>query len=212
MNTQKCLIVGAGERPVFRKAYNPDEYLIIAADGGYEYLKDAGISPHVWIGDFDSTIREEGVEASGVKQIKLPCEKDDTDTYAAVKYAMEQGYDEFHIYGVTGGRLDHTLANIKLLSHVTSCGKKVYLYSPTEVVTAIENSEITLNGRLKGYVSIFSLTDISEGVSIKGLKYELNNYMMTGTDQLGVSNEFMGRDAVVSVKQGKLLICIQDIN
>lgn len=208
-----CVIVGAGDRPVFRQKYNNDEYLIIAADGGYEYLKEEGMRPDIWIGDLDSSeIQPESAELQekNVRLVRLPCEKDDTDTFAAVKLAMEKGCDEFHIYGATGGRLDHTLANIKVLSYLASVGKRGWVYSSTETVTAFEDSSITLAGQEHGYVSVFSLTDVSEGVDIAGLKYTLDNGRLLGTDQIGVSNEFIGTGAVISVKKGRLLVTYQD--
>ena len=47
---------------------------------------------------------------------RLPVEKDDTDTLAAIRAGLEQGCGLFSIYGGTGGkRLDHTLANLQSL-------------------------------------------------------------------------------------------------
>ena len=53
MNGKTGIIVGAGsfdgmmERP-------GESDLVIAADGGYAYLKEMGIEPDVLLGDFDS--------------------------------------------------------------------------------------------------------------------------------------------------------------
>ncbi|NLG03515.1 MAG: thiamine diphosphokinase, partial [Clostridia bacterium] len=48
-----CYIVGAGDFDRDRFTPSPGDY-IIAADGGYRHLSDAGISPDLVLGDFDS--------------------------------------------------------------------------------------------------------------------------------------------------------------
>ena len=43
------------------------------------------------------------------------------------------------------------------------------------------------------------------GVDIRGMKYELDNARITNDFPVGISNEFMGKEAVVGVRQGQLL-------
>ena len=54
ISEKACYIVGAGS---FEKLDSlPQEGdLVIAADGGYAYLKQLGIQPDVLLGDFDSS-------------------------------------------------------------------------------------------------------------------------------------------------------------
>ena len=104
----KCVIFGAGsEFP--EKIILPDEKrFIIAADGGLNKLNTLGIKPDHIVGDLDSLDKA----PVGEDFTLLPHVKDTTDTFEAVRIGREHGCDEFHIYGGTGGRLDHTLANI----------------------------------------------------------------------------------------------------
>ena len=53
-----------------------------------------------------------------------------------------------------------------------------------------------------GYVSVFSHTSESAGVSIKGLKYSLEDAVLTNTFPLGVSNEFVDEVVEISVRSG----------
>ena len=85
----------------------------IGVDRGIEVLIDQGINPIYAIGDFDS-IRDENL-LSNLKIERLPTRKDVTDTHAALEYAIDKGYDEVDIYGVTGGRLDHFFGAMCLL-------------------------------------------------------------------------------------------------
>ena len=91
-------------------------------------------------------------------------------------------------------------ALLYLLSH----GARGWLFGEKYVWTAIENSTLRIEG--KGDVSVFCIDGRAEGVSIKGLKYELNDAGITSDFPLGVSNSFAARQAEISVKSGRLLI------
>jgi hypothetical protein len=68
------------------------------------------------------------------------------------------------------------------------------------------DGKITLPPRSKGYISVFSLCDESVGVTIKGLKYNVQNINLRLDTPMGVSNEFTGTEAEISVKNGRLLV------
>lgn len=192
-----CYIVGAGENCGLD--FIPDrEDLVIAADGGYAAVKAAGIAPHVVIGDFDSL----GAAPSGEQVIALPTVKDVTDTYAAIDYALERGYETFYLYGCTGGRIDHTIANIQTAADLAGKGKHCLIFGKDQVITAVSSETVTFSKSSTGFLSIFSHTDACEDVSLKGLKYELENAELTNRFPLGVSNEFIGQKATVTVGRG----------
>ena len=70
----------------------------------------------------------------------------------------------------------------------------------------IKDSEIEFPSKENGFISVFSLSDKSEGVTISGLKYEIENAELTNNFPLGVSNEYIGKPSKISVKKGILLI------
>lgn len=198
---KKCYIVGAGENfGLDFKAEDGD--MIIAADAGYKYLMEAGIAPDMVVGDFD-TLK---YVPDHPDIVKLPIEKDVTDTWQAVSIGLDKGYRDFRLYACMGGRIEHTIANIQLLSHIANEGGRGYLYDEKNVVTAIKDSDIAFEDSGQGIVSVFSLTDESRGVSIEGLKYELKDSVLTNRFPLGVSNEFIGKPAYIKVEEGILLI------
>ena len=196
-----CYIVGAGDCVgiVFKKN-NGD--LVIAADGGYKYLENAGIVPDIVVGDFDSL----GVIPEGENIIKLNPVKDITDLHAAADIGIERGYSQFVIYGALGGRFDHSLANIQLVARLSQIGKTASIRDGKTVITAVTDGEITFGSSNKGYVSLFSHSDKCENVSIRGLKYTLDNAELKNNFSLGVSNEFIGEESVISIGKGTAII------
>ena len=195
-----CRIIGAGEcRKIDFEKNNGD--LIIAADGGCVYLKKAGIVPDIIIGDFDSL----GYVPKGNEVIKLNPVKDITDMDAAVQEGLKRGYTEFHLYGACGGRVDHTLANIQLVASLAQKNIKACIHGDT-IITAVCNGEITFDKDYNGFISVFSHSDKSVGVSIQGLKYTLDNAKLSNVFPLGVSNEFVGTESKITVENGTLLI------
>lgn len=200
-----CYIIGAlPTNDIFiDKACTP---FVIAADGGLTQLDKLNIVPDLVVGDFDSL----EYEPSHIATVKLPCEKDDTDLFRAAREALLIGCDLFYLYGGLGGRLDHTLANLQLLSFLTENGAKGFLFGEGLVATVIKNSAIHFAAKKDGIVSVFSFSDTSEGVSIKGLKYPLDNVLLTSSFPVGISNEHTGNPATISVKKGSLLVLWED--
>lgn len=201
MSNQRCLLVGAGDFFYNMQLPQASDY-IIAADGGYSYLREAGITPHVVIGDMDS-VSEMPVHE---QVIRLPREKDDTDMMAAIKLAIEKGCNSFHIYGGTGGRMDHTIANIQSVAYITKTGAEGYLYDKDMVLTAVADGSLEFEAGCEGTLSVFSLSDAAEGVTLTGLKYLLNDAQLTNSFPVGISNEFIGGKSRITVKSGMLLV------
>lgn len=201
MKRKTCYIVGAGENYGLDFTRKENDF-VIAADGGLTYLQEKKIKPDLIIGDFDS-ITETPLHSD---LIKLSVNKDDTDTLAAVRKGIQLGYDNFKIYCGTGGRIDHTMANIQTLAFLSAINKRGYLISQDSIITTITNSKIAFEKANSGYISVFSLSDKSDGVFISGLKFELENATLTNTFPIGVSNEFIGKESYISVKLGTLII------
>ena len=193
-----CVIFCAAEFDALARPLEKDDY-ILAADGGLKHTRKLGIEPNEIIGDFDSL----GFTPPGAEV--FPVEKDDTDTMFALKLGLEKGYRRFYIYGGLGGkRPDHTIANMQALLFLLSHGARGWLFGENYVWTAIKNSSLRIEG--EGDVAVFCFDGKAEGVSIKGLKYELDDAEIGSDFPLGVSNSFASREAEISVKNGTLLI------
>ena len=225
---KRCMIISgapvAGKLPVTK-----DEY-IIACDAGVKHALTAGRKPDLLVGDFD-TYREPLPEKIPV--LRAPAEKDDTDTMMAVRYALEQGFEQIHICAALGGRLDHSIGNLSAAAYVAERLGSCYVYGAGEMAILLYNGsvrlgrctmrnavedvhgEVNVNGTTaiagckdKMFVSVFAWTEEAKGVSYRGLKYPLSDATLTRAFALGISNEFAEEEAEISVKDGMLLIVV----
>lgn len=208
-----CILIGAGDLTVGEIRVQEGDY-VIAVDGGLDYCAFLQLEPDLVIGDFDSVTQGELQAIAELEQktpgkvIRLRPEKDDTDMIYAMKHALRMGYRDFRIYGATGGRFDHTLANIQSLLFLKKQDAVGYLMDGNGMIFVIRNEEIQFLESMEGYVSLFSLSQRTEGVTIKGLKYELEDAVLSNDFPLGISNEFIGKGASISVREGELVCMI----
>ena len=77
---------------------------VIAADAGMEHAKTLGITPELWVGDFDSVTDEIAAEYASVPQDRYPRDKDKTDGELAVAEALKRGATSLVLAGAFGGR------------------------------------------------------------------------------------------------------------
>lgn len=201
MKTGICYVVGAGENYGLDFVPSENDY-VIAADAGLLYLEERGIRTDLVIGDFDSLNHIPSHKNTTV----LNAQKDETDLFAAIQEGIKAGYRTFYIYCGTGRRIDHTMANIQTLTYLSQNGMQGFLFGKNTVITAITNREVCFHPIASGYISVFSHTEKAKGVYLRGLKYELNDAILTNTFPLGVSNEFIGKESSITVEEGTLLL------
>ena len=194
-----------------KSGFCPSEALIIAADSGYNNARKLGLVPDLLLGDLDSIDRSglKPHELDHLEKIIVPAIKDDTDTQLAVDTAISRGADELIIIGGLGGRLDHTLSTVFLLEYIER--KKV-----SAVITDGKNRVRLL--RAEGelvrlnvapgfkYLSLVSITDTCENVSVSGVFYPLNNATLERCYSYAVSNEITADHAGISLTKGSLLV------
>ena len=196
----KCVIFCAAE---FDNLIMPParEDFLIAADGGLKHLQKLGIQPDEILGDFDSL----GYIPADSRV--FPVEKDDTDAMLAVRKGLQLGYGEFILYGALDGpRLDHTIANLQTLLFLENQGAKGTLVGLKYLITTVKNGVLKLPPAQEGIVSVFCLGEKAKGVTIRGLKYELENGMLESGFPLGVSNHFVGKESSIAVEDGTLIV------
>lgn len=223
---KRCTIFAAGKfcaDEVIGKTRNSiaaqcRESFCIAADGGLALLLELGIVPDLIIGDMDSLENDKILADFALNkavQIKrLPAEKDDTDMLAAIREGLKAGCDFFELYGALGGRIDHTLANIQCLQYLLNQGAYGVLYGKGQRIELVRNSRICFSKEMyqqNRRLSVFAFGRDACGVTEKGLKYALDNVIVRMDFPIGISNEFLDCESFVEVKDGTLLICVEDL-
>ena len=196
-----CYIVGAGD---FTTHFTPtDSDLVIAADGGYMNALALGEKVHILLGDFDSFTQK---LPEGVEVLRVPAEKDFTDTQLAVNTAIEKGADEIMIIGGLCGRLDHTLSNLSILDDLGAHKIHAVITDGRNRVRYLNSTSTLIAKSGYKYVSILAISKRLKGVSVEGCKYPLSNATLTRSYQYAVSNEITGNCALISVRKGECYI------
>ena len=221
-----------------KKIKENEKICLIAADRGLEFFLEHQLLPDVAIGDFDSLseegrgfleIHEKGSgngeipyggmmgwkvqksfrdEAKEITVIRLRPEKDDSDTQSAMNYAIRTGAKEIVIFGVTGNRVDHLMANFGLLILAQNQGAEVILVDQYNYMKLISDGTVLKKSEQFGkYVSFFPLGGDVTGLTLEGFKYSLDHYRLTTADSgLTVSNEIVSEKAKVTYQSGTLLM------
>ena len=175
--------------------------LVIAADSGLRTAGALGIVPDIVMGDFDSYT---DALPEGIPVLRVPAEKDVTDTVLAADYAAERGYRDLWIVGGTGGRLDHELSNLFMLESLRRRGIRAVLTDGDNTVRVLldEEAEVLDEG---GYFSVIAAGP--SVVTITGAKYPLERARMDrSAPSLGVSNEVTAGTARVRAEGCVFLI------
>ena len=177
--------------------------LVIAADAGYLTARRLGITPDVVLGDFD-TLGEENIP-DGVECLRVPREKDDTDTQLAVKVAIERGAEEITIVGGLSGRIDHTLSTLAILEDLWERKEgRIFaiLTDGKNRVRFIRNGGTILPRSQYRFFSLIAADETVKGITLDGCKYPLKNGRILRRNQWAVSNEIVGNCALIEIKRG----------
>ncbi len=200
MKSGVCFIVSAGDSSPDFLPEKKEGDLLIAADAGYKVLREAGIEPDVFIGDGDSL----GFIPDSIDKVVLPCEKDATDTFAAIGLGFERGYRRFAIYGALGGkRFSHSIANLQSLFYIAERGGEGEIIDRNCTVRMISAGETFRFSGTDGYFSLFPWGGDAV-VSVTGAKYEVDTAKIPAASTLGASNEPRG-DCCIAVREGKVI-------
>jgi thiamine pyrophosphokinase len=181
----------------------------IAVDGGIRHLRELNMIPDILIGDLDS-VSEQNLEWCRSLQVEIhqyPREKDQTDFELALDYAMKKNRDKIFVFGALGGRIDHTLANIGLLSNPHYAARDIRIFSNNEYVYFL-HSPTTIKGNTGDIISLIPWRGPVLGVTTTGLQYPLSNEDLLPDRSRGISNVMSSTEAIIQFKKGNLL-CVQ---
>lgn len=187
----------------------PGDYLV-AVDGGLHPMQALQLTPNLLIGDLDSVTAAEVAECQekGVEILRYPPAKDQTDLELALDQVLARGFRRIMLAFALGGRLDHTLGNLGLLSRPDLAGCEVWLDDGKSRVSLLRD-QITLQTSPGDLVSLLPWNAPAEGVRTSGLAYPLNGETLLPYKTRGISNLSTAGSCSISLQNGLLLVIHQ---
>lgn len=183
---------------------------IIAVDKGLENLYKLNIIPNHIVGDLDSVdmdIFNYYINNPNIQIHKYIPEKDFTDTDIALNLAISLHSTNITIIGAIGTRIDHTLANIHILTTSLNANIPCQIIDRNNKIYLIDKPLTLQKSKTYGkYISLIPLTSSVDELTLKGFKYPLENYSLVVGKSLGVSNEITQDTASIELKQGILVV------
>ncbi|MBU5211018.1 thiamine diphosphokinase [Heyndrickxia oleronia] len=189
--------------------YHSSEVIWVGVDFGVMYLIQNNIHPSLAFGDFDSVTKDQWEQ---LKQItnnikKYKPEKDETDMELAFLWAINQNPRIIRIFGATGGRMDHFMANVMILTREESIGCTIEVIDKQNIISVFSPGRYTINKIDKrSYISFIPLSKHVEGITLLGFKYPLENKNIQMGTTLCISNELIEETGTFSFTSGILMM------
>lgn len=208
----KIVIITNGNKPSAQLAKDVCKQadVVYCCDGAAEFAKQAEIKIDILLGDMDSISVDtlKFFENSNIEIIKLPTEKDATDTQFAADLAAQKGANEIIFLGAVGSRIDHSLGNMHILERLFKIGISAKLIDDNNIIYIIGEGRNEILGEKGKEVSILSVKGSVFINSTEGLYYPIKDRALFLEEPLGISNVFLSDKAYVDVKSGEAFILI----
>lgn len=172
---------------------------IIATDGGYDKCKSCDLV----VGDMDSVADK----IDNVPSIVLNPDKDLTDGEYAVNLMIEKGVKIVNIYGLNGGRLDHILANIGLMSRLVKAGVKAVCHC-NDFTGYMINADLILDNIADKTISLVPFTDEVHIIYLKGVKWPIEDVTIYKSSSLTISNLAVTDKVLLAVDDGEVFVIV----
>ncbi|MGG3560120.1 thiamine diphosphokinase [Neobacillus rhizosphaerae] len=191
--------------------YIEENSMWIGVDRGVYHLLRKDIKPTIAFGDFDSVSQEEWnfIEGQVSELKKFKPEKDETDMELALNWALEQKPAIVRLFGATGGRLDHLLANVHLLLNPLKAKNSAHvtLIDRFNTVFLKDPGRYTIEKKIgQKYISFVPLTLDVSNLTLEGFKFPLKNRHISLGSTLCISNELINDYGTFSFSEGILIV------
>lgn len=187
---------------------DPADFLV-AVDGGLRHLLRIGLLPYLLIGDMDSVAPADLAicEEKHIEIMRFPPQKDQTDLELALDEVLRRGYRNILIAYGMGGRLDHSLINMALLSRPDLANTNVYFDNGRSMVRLMTGPfKRDFHVDEGDLVSLMPWSGDVHGITTTNLLYPLNNESLYSHRGQGLSNVASSADFSIEVEKGQLLV------
>jgi len=164
---------------------------VIAADSGMMHAASLGLTPELWVGDFDSAGSELALAYRHVDRISYPVEKDATDGELAIREALARGAGEMVLVGGLGGQADHALGHLGQVLQLARNGLTCILTSGHEEAHPVIPGTLVMDLPEDCRLSLVPFADLA-GLAIEGVKWPLTGRDVPLGSTLTLSNVARG--------------------
>lgn len=207
--TVKAVIVADGAHAQTDRRVLAGADLVIAADGGADWLARIGATPDRLVGDLDSVSPDlvSTLSAAGVTIDRHPVDKDASDLELSLAAAVAAGADELVVLGALGGELDHLVCNLLILGSDLVAGRQVRLvHDRTTARMPVGPAELALDGAAGSRIGLFAVGEAAIGVTTRGLRWPLTDARLEAGSSRGLANVVDDPPAAVALRAGRLLV------
>ncbi len=185
--------------PLCQKVPDIDHADYIGVDAGALKIIESNHPIKMAVGDFDS-MNELDLQKLDCVVDKHPVMKDETDAELAMKLCKD--YDEVILYGGLSGRIDHTIANIRLIMYRYN---NVTLMDEMQCIRVLKSGTHCVNNEYK-HISFYAIEE--SVISLDGFLYPLKKTRISVSDIYTTSNSLEKNIGEVVVHSGSIL-CVQ---
>lgn len=203
-----AILLGGSLMPNPRLAATLAGARVIAADGGMRHARALGLTPELWVGDFDSTSPALLAEWPDVPRMPYPAAKAATDGEIAVGEALARGASRILLVGALGGeRSDHAFQLYLSALRLAEDGLDILMTSGEEEAIPLLPGRRELDLPRGALFSVLGLTAL-DGLSITNARYPLDDFHLPFGSSRTVSNVAEG-PVTVTLRSGKALILVR---
>lgn len=191
------------------KQYKDKINIWIGADRGSLHLLKNDININYAVGDFDSIDEQQKklIKQNTVSINEFPSEKNETDLEIAIEKAIELKPEKIYLFGVTGGRLDHTIINMQLLHTIVKAKIRGIIVDKWNILELTNNGKHTIvKNDYYPYISFIPYTEHVSNITLKGFYYPLKNFHISQGSTRCISNKLNEAKGTLSYKKGMLLV------
>lgn len=181
----------------------PDDAFLIAADSGLDTALSWGFDVDLLVGDLDS-VGEAALRTTTAEIEQHPPDKDATDLDLALEAALRHNPDRVVVIGGQGGRFDHLLGTVMLLTSERWRDVDVEWVAARARVRVVRDAA-TLHGTRGDILTLLAVGGEAHGVTTTGLQWNLDDTTLEPGATIGVSNLFTSPVATVRLRTGVLL-------
>lgn len=174
---------------------------VICCDGAADALERAGMRDPDWVvGDLDSLSDAARIRLAG--RLAHVAEQETCDLSKAFRFCLERGWRSLVALGATGGREDHTLANLSLLADFAREADIVLLTDTGWFTPVLDTARLASAAGQPVSLVAFDPRAVAHA---RGLKYPVAGLRLD-TWWRATLNEALGDTIDLAVSHGPLLV------